>query len=182
MVGIVRMLPSQPPRDLLGRPELFEPGGDLLGQGSVLELGGLGPAGLLACPAVGAPCAVVLGPAVGANLSRDRRRRAAKPSSDLAHGVASPKPDENLLPLLHAQPSVSRLPSERVTLASIGRIEHDGDNGRGAGELPRDLSKRHPSLAKPRRHLPLLTGESWCHLEPPVVVQLIVVQSPSPLR
>jgi hypothetical protein len=28
-VGIVRMLPRQPPRDLLGRPELFEPGGDL---------------------------------------------------------------------------------------------------------------------------------------------------------
>ena len=33
------MLPSQPPRDLLGRPELFEPGGDLFDQGSVLELG-----------------------------------------------------------------------------------------------------------------------------------------------
>ena len=57
---IVRMLPRQPPRDLLGRPELFEPGGDLLGQGSVLELGDIRPPCTPSCPLVGVEGPVVL--------------------------------------------------------------------------------------------------------------------------
>ena len=58
--------------DLLGRPELFEPSGDLVAEAFLGEFEGLRPLSAATSSAMGVPGSIVISPAVGGDLTQDR--------------------------------------------------------------------------------------------------------------
>ena len=129
-LGIVRMLSREPPRDLLGRPELLKSCGDLLGQGSALEIGDFRPPRAPSCLLMGVDGPVVVLAAIGGDLSGDPRRATPELLGDRGQRLTKPDPDSDRLPLMIAEPISARLSSIRDGRCLLGLGHLDPDHRR----------------------------------------------------
>jgi hypothetical protein len=143
---IVRILGAQAVRDLLGRPPLFEPRGDLSCQFGTGELGRLRPS----CPMPGLLVRIdrpIASPAtVGGHLTRHRRDRPADGGRHLGEGLAALNPDADLLSICARQARRRGVPRQRGGRLTTQHVHHCVP---GALHHPADLTKTVPLREKP---------------------------------
>ena len=117
---IVGMLETQPVGDLLGRPQLGEPLGDELAQGRMVELGRLGPRAPAHRPG--------RGPARSGSDGARRwppprarwSRRCVRPRHDGAEALAGQQAQCDLLTLLEAEATRTRMPDSHLVSRATG--------------------------------------------------------------
>ena len=100
---IVWKLEAQPAGDLLGRPPLLEPLGDLVGQRALDELGGLRAPGPVLGALMGPPRPIAAASMFAADLSRDGRDGSTDGPRDHREALVALETGPDFLPLAHGQ-------------------------------------------------------------------------------
>jgi hypothetical protein len=112
---VVRILLSQPPRDLLGRPQVLELAlNNLAEPPTPRELRPLGPQSPTLRSTIGWQGPILRPAPVRVHLPADRRSRTTHPGSDRPDRKTRGKAPRDLLALGHRQPKLTTFPSART--------------------------------------------------------------------